>query len=71
MPPQMDDDSLQEQEEFLLEKFQCPKCGSMDVRRASREGFLVALLSSVGRWPFRCRSCRSRFFRASPPPPEL
>jgi len=48
----------------------CPKCGSRDVRRSSGEGALAAMLRILGRWPFRCRSCRSRFFRSSPPPED-
>lgn len=45
----------------------CPKCGSQDVRRSHDEGVLAALLRMLGRWPFRCRSCRSRFYRSAPP----
>ena len=46
----------------------CPKCGSHDVRRARSEGSWAAILRIFGRWPFRCRSCRARFFRFSDPP---
>jgi hypothetical protein len=46
----------------------CPKCGSAKVRRASGYGFVAVFLEIFGRWPFRCRSCRKRFYRASPPP---
>ena len=49
----------------------CPKCGSMDVRRARSEGFAAAVLQLIGRWPFRCRSCRARFFRSAPPPDDF
>lgn len=66
----MEDDLLEEEESPKSDKFQCPKCGSMDVRRSSREGFWVGLLAIAGRWPFRCRSCRGRFFRYAPPPPD-
>jgi ribosomal protein L37AE/L43A len=48
----------------------CPKCGSQDVRRSSSEGVGAALLRVFGRWPFRCRSCRARFYRAAPPPED-
>lgn len=51
-------------------KIQCPMCGSNDVRRSAREGFAVAFWGLFGRWPFRCRSCRRRFFRHAPPPPD-
>lgn len=67
----MEDDLLEEDgPPVKSDKFQCPKCGSTDVRRSSREGFGATLLAIVGRWPFRCRSCRGRFFRYAPPPPE-
>jgi hypothetical protein len=46
----------------------CPKCGSPDVRRSHDEGAIAAVLRMLGRWPFRCRSCRSRFYLAAPPP---
>jgi predicted RNA-binding Zn-ribbon protein involved in translation (DUF1610 family) len=66
-----EDDLLEEQpEEGQPGKHSCPKCGSNDVRRSSREGFLVSIFALVGRWPFRCRSCRSRFFRYAPPPSD-
>jgi len=48
----------------------CPKCGSSDVRRSHHQGTLSAVLRTLGRWPFRCRSCRSRFYRAAPPADE-
>jgi hypothetical protein len=44
----------------------CPKCGRSDTRPARQEGVLAMLFIAVGRVPFRCRSCRYRFFR-----PEL
>jgi len=48
----------------------CPKCGSPDVRRSHQDGLPAAILRILGRWPFRCRSCRARFYRSSPPPEE-
>jgi hypothetical protein len=45
----------------------CPKCGSSDVRRSQSEGALAAFFRIFGRWPFRCRSCRARFFRVAAP----
>ena len=51
--------------------FWCPKCGSHDVRRSKGEGGWAAFLRIFGRWPFRCRSCRARFFMATEPPEEL
>ena len=49
------------------ERLRCPKCGSPDVRRSNNAGVVTALLRGLGRWPFRCRSCRARFYRAMPP----
>ncbi|HLW75870.1 MAG TPA: hypothetical protein VKS01_02775 [Bryobacteraceae bacterium] len=48
----------------------CPKCGSSDVRRSRGEGLFALLARAFGRWPFRCRSCRSKFYRYAPPPHE-
>jgi len=48
----------------------CPKCGSHDVRRSKSDGFYAVLQRTLGRWPFRCRSCRARFYRTAEPPPE-
>jgi Zn finger protein HypA/HybF involved in hydrogenase expression len=52
------------------ERPSCPKCGSQDVRRSHGEGLMPALLRILGRWPFRCRSCRARFYRSAPPPED-
>jgi formate dehydrogenase maturation protein FdhE len=41
----------------------CPKCGSSDARRSRRAGLLAAFMQTLGLRPFRCRSCRSRFYR--------
>jgi ribosomal protein L37AE/L43A len=46
----------------------CPKCGSTDIRRSKSEGLLAAVAQMFGRWPFRCRSCRVRFYRAAEAP---
>lgn len=46
----------------------CPKCGSKDIVRSEHTSFWVALQVMFGRWPFRCRSCRIRFYRAESPP---
>ena len=51
-------------------QFSCPKCGSSDVRRSQSEGALAAFLRMFGRWPFRCRSCRARFYRAAAAPED-
>jgi DNA-directed RNA polymerase subunit RPC12/RpoP len=41
----------------------CPGCGSRDTRRAHRTGLLASLLKEFLVDPYRCRSCRRRFFR--------
>ena len=48
----------------------CPKCGSTDVRRSRGEGMLAFFFSLLGRMPFRCRSCRIKFYRHADPPDE-
>jgi len=45
----------------------CPKCGSKDILRSERVSFWVAIQVMLGRWPFRCRSCRIRFYRNEAP----
>jgi hypothetical protein len=60
----------EEHERPAVARHGCPKCGSLDVRRARSEGFIAAFLQMFGRWPFRCRSCRSRFFRSATPPED-
>jgi uncharacterized protein with PIN domain len=52
------------------ERLKCPKCGSPDIRRSHSEGVVPAVLRMVGRWPFRCRSCRSRFYLSVAPPED-
>jgi len=32
---------------------------------------MAALQRIFGRWPFRCRSCRARFYRAAEPPEDF
>jgi len=41
------------------------------VRRSQSEGLLAAFLRIFGRWPFRCRSCRARFYRAAEAPHDF
>jgi len=54
-----------------LARHACPKCGSMDVRRARSEGLRASLEQLLGRWPFRCRSCRVKFFRRASAPEDF
>lgn len=68
----MNDEEQAERDEEEVEappsKLLCPKCGSADVRRSASEGFIVSVNQLMGRWPYRCRSCRGRFFRPGAPP---
>ncbi len=41
----------------------CPSCTSPHVRRAYRHGFLDEMLRLFFVAPFRCRSCRHKFYR--------
>ena len=43
----------------------CPECGSRDVRRSAGGHSFDALIGFLGLTPFRCRSCRVRFFMSS------
>ena len=45
----------------------CPACGSPDVRRSQRRGFLDLALACLFLAPYRCRHCRLRFFRVLRP----
>jgi predicted RNA-binding Zn-ribbon protein involved in translation (DUF1610 family) len=48
------------------QRMSCPKCGSADVRRSQNEGFYAYFHSLFGRQPFRCRSCRTKFYKYAP-----
>ena len=54
---------FEEHKAELLADSSCPKCGSSDVRRSHSSGARAAVARLFGRVPFRCRSCRARFFR--------
>ena len=45
---------------------QCPGCGSKDVRRSRNDTLLSSVMRRLVMHPFRCRSCRKRFFRSGP-----
>jgi hypothetical protein len=64
------DEFIEDVERPEPRRFHCPKCGSSDVRRARSEGMLSAVMQMFGQWPFRCRSCRSRFFRRASGPED-
>ena len=40
----------------------CPRCGSLDVRLSRRSGVRAHFLAMFLLHPYRCRSCRKRFF---------
>jgi transposase-like protein len=40
----------------------CPKCGGHDVRRSSNKRVADDFMRLFSLKPFRCRSCRRRFF---------
>jgi hypothetical protein len=52
----------------------CPKCFSSNIRRSGNGSPFAGVMRIFGRRPFRCKSCRSRFYLAterqtdSPPP---
>jgi predicted RNA-binding Zn-ribbon protein involved in translation (DUF1610 family) len=66
----MEDPASDIRETGELRPMSCPKCGSTDVRRAKSEGVVVMFFQIFGRFPFRCRSCRVRFYRYAPPPED-
>jgi hypothetical protein len=45
------------------QKMTCPKCGSIDIRPSRKSNFFGYFLVMMGRQPFRCRSCRVKFYR--------
>ncbi len=44
----------------------CPKCGSVDIRRSQTRRTLDFLLRTFSLCPYRCRSCRKRFYMRTP-----
>ena len=44
-----------------MKRLRCRRCGSDQVRRASRTGLLERLLSAGYVYPFRCEVCHHRF----------
>jgi hypothetical protein len=48
---------------FSEDKQRCPGCGSLDTRHSFRGGLLDSLMRAFRKRPFRCRSCRQRFYR--------
>jgi len=42
--------------------FNCPYCGSSDVRRSHKQGLNELPMMLFGNYPVRCLSCEERFF---------
>ena len=53
-------------------KKRCPSCGGSDTRHSVRNGLLDAFMQMFHKRPFRCRSCRRRFYGTDEdaPPPD-
>ena len=49
----------------------CPKCGSTDIRMSQTHRTLDFLLKSFSLRPYRCRSCRKRFYLRKPAAPDV
>ena len=60
----------QDEERAKPHKPFCPKCGSTDIRVSQSHKTLDDLLRSFSLKPFRCRSCRKRFYLRRPEEPE-
>jgi ribosomal protein L37AE/L43A len=62
-PDRLENDDLledyRERERKALAR--CPNCGSMNVRRAHREGLWDSFIGAFGVGTYRCRDCRNRF----------
>jgi len=48
----------------------CTKCQTDSAHRSHRVGLRERLASLVGYYPYRCRTCGSRFLRLRRPDPE-
>lgn len=59
----MKENLVRQQVESQQEKPRCPRCGSFDIRRSSSQGLIATIFQMFGREPYRCRSCRRRFYR--------
>ena len=72
LPPQLttgaDQREMVKSQDRSIEGFRvpnafCPKCTSINVRRASRSGVWEEFLRLFFIAPFRCRACRHKFYR--------
>jgi hypothetical protein len=66
----MENAESQEQGREELQKLFCPNCGSVDVRMSQSHRTLDSLLQSFSLRPYRCRSCRKRFYKRAPAEPD-
>ena len=48
----------------------CTRCGSTDIRESKSHKMIDFLLQSFSLRPFRCRSCRKRFYLRRPAEPD-
>ncbi len=48
----------------------CTRCGSRDVRPSWTIGLMDRVYMLFSCSPYRCRSCRARFYRREPTPDE-
>ena len=73
LPPQLNPPQQHEPRELItqdqafadgkLPDVYCPRCTSVNVRRANRSGMWDELLRLFFVAPFRCRACRHKFYR--------
>jgi hypothetical protein len=61
---------MPDEREIIKHPAKCPKCGSTDIRRSKGDGFYALIQRAFGRWPYRCRSCRLRFYRSAEAPAD-
>ena len=45
----------------------CTSCGSKLIRRSMRRTMKDRLMSLLGKWPYRCQMCNTRFFGPQDP----
>jgi hypothetical protein len=66
----MENTESQEQGREEPHKLFCPNCGSVDVRMSQSHRTLDFLVQSFSLRPYRCRSCRKRFYKRRPAEPD-
>jgi len=53
--------NLDVENEELPSGLVCPACTSRHIRRSMRKTFKDRFMSLLGRWPYRCQMCNTRF----------